>query len=416
VTLVKRIGMSIRAIDVFRRADWLTRERVIAYARIFVGVLVVATIGWVALSKGMIDIAGHPLGTDFLNVYAAGLLADAGLAPDAYDWHIHGQVEASVIAYDGYFGWHYPPMFLFLAAPLALMPYALALVLYLAATFAAYLAAMIRLSGRMTGAAWLAAGFPAVFVNLGHGQNGFLTTSLLAAGFVCVEARPIAAGIFFGCLVYKPQFALLLPVALMAGGYWRTLMSASITAALLSLASLAVFGPATWLAFFGSLEPTRTIILEQGATGWPKIVSVFSAVRLLGGGIDVAYAIQTCVTLVAMAIVGFVWWRSRRLWLGVGCLALAIPLTTPYVLDYDLMVLAVGVFALARENEETGFRPWEKSLLALVTLTPVTARAIGTALHVPIVPPVLMLALVAILMRVVANPLEMRVRFASLSE
>jgi hypothetical protein len=408
--------MTTQTIDLLRRADWLTKARVTAYARIFVGVLVLTTIGWVALSKGMIDIAGHPIGTDFLNVYAAGLLADAGRAADAYDWHIHGQVEASVIAYDGYFGWHYPPVFLFLAAPLASLPYAVALGAYLAATFAAYLAAMTYLGGRMTGAAWLAAGFPAVFVNLGHGQNGFLTAALLAAGFVCLEMHPLAAGLFLGCLVYKPQFALLLPVALLAGGYWRTAVAACATAALLSIASLAVFGEATWLAFFASLEPTRTIILEQGATGWPKIVSVFSAVRLLGGGIEIGYVVQTCVTLAVMGLVGWVWWRSRRLWLGVGCLALAIPLTTPYVLDYDLMVLAVGVFALAREGLEMGFRPWERSVLALVTVSPLLARAIGTAFHLPIMPPVLMLALVVFSMRTVARHLEMRGRFAILPE
>jgi hypothetical protein len=228
--------------------------------------------------------------------------------------------------------------------------------------------------------------------------------------------HPLATGLFLGCLVYKPQFALLLPVALLAGGYWRTALAACATAALLSIASLAVFGEATWLAFFASLEPTRTIILEQGATGWPKIVSVFSAVRLLGGGIEIGYVVQTCVTLAVMGLVGWVWWRSRRLWLGVGCLALAIPLTTPYVLDYDLMVLAVGVFALAREGLEMGFRPWERSVLALVTVSPLLARAIGTAFHLPIMPPVLMLALVVFSMRTVARHLEMRGRFAILPE
>ncbi|MDR3496518.1 MAG: glycosyltransferase family 87 protein [Ancalomicrobiaceae bacterium] len=397
----------------FRRADWLHAGRITAYARIFVAVLVLAAIGWVAASKGLIDPAGHPIGTDFLDVYAAGLMARAGHAAQAYDWQAHGAVEASIVAFDGYYGWHYPPMFLFLAEPLAALPYLAALGLYLAATFALYLAAMPMLAPRPASAAtswpaaaplWWAAGFPAVFVNLGHGQNGFLTTALLAGGLASMPKRPIVAGVLFGCLAYKPQFAVLIPVALLAGRQWKTFAVAAVTAGLLALASLAVFGPDTWRAFFASLQTTRTIVLEQGATGWPKIVSAFSAVRILGGGIAAAYAVQTATTLVAVAAVAWVWVRRPNSALAAGLTALAVPLTTPYVLDYDLMVLAPAVVLLARSGLETGFRPWEKLCLALVTLSPLIARAIGTGLGLPIVPEILLLTLAVFLRRMGDDP------------
>ena len=68
----------------------------------------------------------------------------------------------------------------------------------------------------------LALAFPAVLVNLGHGQNGFLTAALLGGALVVLDRRPIVAGILFGLLVYKPQFGLMIPLALVAGGHWRT--------------------------------------------------------------------------------------------------------------------------------------------------------------------------------------------------
>ena len=401
----------VNRIDLLRRADWLDAGRVTAYARIFVAVLILAAIGWLAASKGLIDPAGHPIGTDFLDVYAAGLMARDGHPSLVYDWQAHGAVEAAVVAFDGYYGWHYPPMFLFLAEPLAALPYLAALSLYLAVTFALYLAALPALARRPTGSPaaaaawplsamlWWAAGFPAVFLNLGHGQNGFLTTALLAGGLALTGRRPFMAGVLFGCLAYKPQFAVLIPVALLAGRQWKTVATTAATAGGLALASFAVFGPDTWIAFFGSLDKTRTLVLEQGGTGWPKIVSVFSAVRMLGGGIPAAYALQTAVTLAAVAAVAWVWVRRPNSTLAAGLTALAVPLTTPYVLDYDLVVIAPAVFLLARLGVDTGFRPWEKSLLALITLAPLLARGIGMSLGVPIVPPILLLTLAVFLRR-----------------
>ena len=62
---------------------------------------------------------------------------------------------------------------------------------------------------------------------------------------------PVIAGICFGSLVYKPQMAVLIPFALAAGApaagdRWRAFAAAAVTAVVLVLASLALFGTATW--------------------------------------------------------------------------------------------------------------------------------------------------------------------------
>ena len=111
----------------------------------------------------------------------------------------------------------------FLASPRCLppMPYALALALWQGVTFALYLWATraILSTGRARALAdplWLplVIGFPAVFVNLGHGHNGFLTAALFGAALLQLDRKPVLAGVLFGCIAYKPQFGLLVPIVL----------------------------------------------------------------------------------------------------------------------------------------------------------------------------------------------------------
>ena len=62
-----------------------------------------------------------------------------------------------------------------------------------------------------------------------------------------------------------------------------------------------------WTAFLASTKFTRTVVLEQGDTGWYKIQSVFSWVRMWGGGIALAYALQGAVTLAVAAALAWLW-------------------------------------------------------------------------------------------------------------
>src|SRR6201994_2676175 len=202
-----------------RSGRWLTAERARAYSLVLLGLYAIAIIGWVALSSGMVARDGKPIGTDFSSFYAAGSLVLEGRAGDVYDMAAHYAREVQIFgATTPYYAWLYPPIFLFVAAALALLPYPLALAAWQGGSLALYLAviaAILRRSRQDSGVIaqlWLpvAAAFPAVFINLGHGQNGFLTAGLLGAGLVTLPRRPLLSGMLFGLLAYKPQFALLI--------------------------------------------------------------------------------------------------------------------------------------------------------------------------------------------------------------
>jgi len=383
-------------------------RRVVAWSRIIVVVNVLAILIVLALSRDFIDPAGKPVGTDFLGFWSAGRMALEGHAAEAYDYDREFAREKKALPWKDernapFFPWPYPPMFLNVVALFALLPYGAALGAWLAATVPIYLASIRAiLPGR--NAMLVALAFPAVLSNLAHGQNGFLTAGLLGGALVLLDRRPWTSGIMFGLLAYKPQFSAMIPLALLVGGRWRTVFAAAITVAGTAALSWAMWGAGAWHAFFASLGVARALELEQGTVAREKVQSVFSAVRMLGGGIGPAYAAQAVFAIAAMAALVWIWRKPVGGALKGAALATATMMVTPYLIDYDLIVLALPVAWLASLGLREGFLPWEKITLFAVWLLPLLSRMMGRYLHVPAAPFVMAL-LLAIIMRRAARDL-----------
>src|SRR6202790_2913660 len=226
-----------------RSGPWLTASRARSYSLILLAVTAIAGAGWIGLSDGLIDRNGKPLGTDFSNVYAAGTLTWQGRPADAYSPGLQHQAEKAIFGGREvpFYGWHYPPFFFAVAIAVAAVPYAWGLSIWLAASFAAYLAAMRAILPHPE-TLLIAAAFPAVFVNIGHGQNGFLTAALLGGALHWLDRRPWLAGVLIGLLAYKPQFGVLIPIALLAGGRWSSIAAAVATLAALLAVSFVTLG------------------------------------------------------------------------------------------------------------------------------------------------------------------------------
>lgn len=286
------------------------------------------------------------------------------------------------------FAWLYPPMFLAVAMLVAVLPYFWAFALYMVVSFGGYLAVLRRAAPQTKEALWMLVAFPGVFANIINGQNGFITTALLGAGLLELEKRPWLAGFCFGLLTYKPQFFVVVPLMLIAGGYGRACLSVLATALIAAGASWTLFGLKTWLAFFESLGPTRHLILEQGLTGWNKIQSVFSIVRMWGGDIPSAYIAQGLCAVVALVTAAFIWRQKAPLVLRASALCAAILLTTPYVLDYDLVILAVPIALLTRQGAEKGYSSSDRILLVGLWCLPLLARLMGGH-FLPLTPPLM---------------------------
>ena len=249
---------------------WLTPTRLRSYSVILLAAYVIASALWIALARGLVDRNNKPLGTDFSNVHAAGTLALAGKPDLAYDWPTEHAIEKATFGQDvPFFGWHYPPLFLIVAMLLAIIPYGWALALWMAATLPAYIAA-IRAIVPESITVLVALAYPAVFVNLGHGQNGFINAALLGSALLLLDRRPFTSGVLIGLLAYKPQFGILIPLVLVATARWIVFSVAAGTVLALCAATLAMFGTKVWVAFAASTTLTRHIVLEAGNTGWEK--------------------------------------------------------------------------------------------------------------------------------------------------
>jgi arabinofuranan 3-O-arabinosyltransferase len=313
------------------------------------------------------DPQGLGIPTDFINVWAAGQLVLDGVPAQAYDWDIQKQIEVVKLGQDfvGYFAWHYPPPFLFVASLLAMLPFTVGYMGWVFVSLLPYLAVMRGIVGRDFGVL-VALAIPTVIVNSYVGQNGFLTAALIGGTIYLIPSRPILAGICLGLLTYKPQYGVLFPVVLIAAGHWRVFISAAVTAIVIALASLFAFGLESWLAFFHWVPRFSQAFLTEGKTTWWKLQSIYSMVRYLGGGEPLGWAFQWVLTA-SVAVVLALMWRSRVPYtLKAAALGAGTLLTTPYLFMYDMMVLAIPIGFLVRIGLQRGFRSYELPALGAV--------------------------------------------------
>lgn len=287
---------------------------------------------------GLTNGAGRPFGDDFINYWSAAFLAWHGRAAEIYGWSaFHAFEERVVGAALDFYHYSYPPVLPVLSAPLAVVPYVPALFVWLFAGWLCFFLAL-RTVRSDRGVLVLALATPAVFISLVGGQNGTFTAAFLGGGLSLLERRPVVAGILLGLLIQKPQLGVLLPVALLAGGHFRALSAAAITAVVLVLASVLLFGPDIWATYFHNAGILREAILESGSGVWHRMLSVFVAARRLGVGIPAAYGVQAVFALAVAATVAVAWHRDLPAAAKNTVLVVGTFLATPYLQDYDLVV------------------------------------------------------------------------------
>ncbi|SFL58591.1 glycosyltransferase family 87 protein [Methylobacterium pseudosasicola] len=311
---------------------------------------------------------GDMLGNDFSQIWVAGRAALEGRGGEPYDLPVHLENLKAAFGPDCRFAWHYPPVFLMPAAAFATLEPQPAFFVWTALSLAIFAGAMLFAAGRRD-AAWIALAHPLVFCNLTYGQNGLFTAALMTFGALLVDRRPWLAGLCFGLLAYKPHFAALAPLLLLITGRTIGLASCLATALVLCLASLALFGTAPWIGFLGTLGETNRIILQKAAAGLELNASAFGAVRLLGGPILAAWALQALVAALALALAICAWTRPVESDLRAAALLTAAPLLSPYLPVYDLVPLVPATLLLVLAAHRTGgLRRNERALLLATPL------------------------------------------------
>jgi arabinofuranan 3-O-arabinosyltransferase len=332
----------------------------------------------------LIDPNGQAISTDFVNVWAGGRQALDGAPQAAYDIAVHKDAEVAALGhgFEGDYPWIYPPTFLFAATLLALLPFVPAQVVWIALTFPAYVAAIRGIIGSRIGI-FLACAYPGIVSNAMVGQNGFLTAALLGGSLIFLERSPVLAGCLIGLLSFKPHLGLLIPLVLLAGGYWRALAAATVMTVLLFAASWLAFGGAAWEAFVHALPVASQSSLTEGRADWSKLQSVYGLIRAIGGTNGLAWSAQIALAG-AIAVLLIAMWRSQVAFeLKAAALIAGTLLTTPYLFLYDLVALAVPIAFLLRARGEQGEVSGETVGLAgaclLIVIFPFVKAPVGLA-------------------------------------
>jgi arabinofuranan 3-O-arabinosyltransferase len=312
--------------------------------------------GWI------VDAGGNPIATDFIALWTAGRLALQGEAATSYEPHLRHAAQVAAVGHNfkGYFDWAYPPPYFFAVSVFARLPYTAAFIGWVSLTFASYAAAMATIA-KSRAALVLAFAAPWTLANIMVGQNGLLTAAFIALVLLNLERRPLISAAALACLAYKPQFGLLFPLALAAGGYWRAFGWTCVAIIVAFALSGAVFGFDTFAAFLDELPKSTSTLLAQGGTGWNKLQSVYGIMRWLGSADFVAWTAHAVVAAGSAAAIVVLWRSDANFALKAAGLCAGVLLATPYVFAYDFAIMGISYAYLYRAR---GFDAVEYSLIA----------------------------------------------------
>lgn len=343
---------------------------------------------------GLIMKTGQIWGRDFVNVWVGAHLVIDGRTAILYrraEYVAHlrdlvGPLEPHLYSY--------PPSSLFLAAPLAYLPYPVALAVWIIGSLGLFLWAARPFTKQVPSFPLLFAAItPAGIVNIWAGHYGFLIGALWLACFSRLERRPGGAGVFAALMTIKPHLGLLLPPILLARRYWKTILVASAGAVALFALSALVFGLDLWREYLTDMSRLQASLLKnRGSFFLTLMPGTYTSIRFIDSGHDaIAWSLHFCAAAAALFMV----WRAERRGVKIEDLcfiaATATFLILPYAFNYDMTVVCLG-FALLLFRHWPNLTRWQRAVLIGGYVSP-QLTLIGQQILVPLTPIALLAAL-----------------------
>ncbi len=393
---------------------WLDVQRI----RLYAAFVLLVNIGYFSLRIwfGCVDRIPNvsPPGWDFAVFWSASWLALHGPAASVFDTALIERIALplqNMLPTPFVTPWTYPPTFLLVMLPAALLPFPVSCFVYVSAgIFFAYHLCVRILPAVQHPSWWLPViAFPALWVAAGAGQNSFLTFGIMGLGLIALDRRPWLAGVCFGLLAMKPQLGLVIPIALLFGRHWRAFVSASLTVGVFCALAGLVLGFDTFARFAQALPAFSQFVVEY-SDRWPRgILTVFGAVRHFGVAVTTAYALHAVVATLAAGAVAWLWATRASLDLRASALVLATLLVPTYVMPYDLLWLGLPILWLVRDGARNGWLRGDGVVMVSAWLSPLIFYTPGdwaAGIYVPVI-------VFALLVVVVRRCLAQRVAHAS---
>lgn len=303
-----------------------------------------------------------PPGVDFVAHWAAGQLVNSGHPALPYDIQVHRAAELTAGPVKGLLPFPYPPPFLFVTIPLALLPFPVALAFWLVVTGTFYVLAIRKFLPLRFSLA-VPPALPTALI----GQNAFLTTGLMAAGLSTMARRPFLGGAILGLLIIKPQLGLLLPFALLAGREWKAIGGATASVLIALAAAALAFGLPTYQAFL-EIIPVYGAFIHEQRWPWSEMASVFAALRHLGVTERPALLVHCLIAVAVVAYTCRAWAKGSEHRFEI--LAAGTLLIPPYLFTYDSLLIALPLGSLVRSG-----RSGPVALVWILCLLPILGLA-----------------------------------------
>ncbi len=332
--------------------------------------------GTVFLRYAQIVINAYNTGTfketgDFIALWTYAKIASLYPATELYDFAaLHAQQVTLGMSPTHQAPFPYPPTAILVLLPLSFLPYDIAHVFWIAATFALFLWAVVATCWRSPGIVLPVLIAPTTATTIAIGQSGFLAGALLIGGIRLAATRPIISGVLLGILSYKPQLGLLVPVALASAGLWRTFGVACSTAVGLAIVATAAFGWGIWPAWIDMLPA-----YAQWFANRDEILRYMPTVEANLRMVGIAPTIAGIVQIIVAIAVGVVVWKSFRKGpseSATAALLVATFLCTPHALIYDAPMLtgALALFVRSRLRTDATFSLAEVVAMVLFLIFP----------------------------------------------
>lgn len=315
------------------------------------------------------------VGGDFPSFYGAGSTVLNGAGGQLYDPAVQQAAQSEQFADGRFLYFAYPPFTAVAYAGLAWLPYEVAFVLHTVLAVGALIGAVVAFRpfarGMLNGPSRLGIAsavcvslYPVLRSVLG-GQNA--TFSLLFLVLVArfdLEDHAMGTGLAAAAMLYKPQFGILVILALVIGRRWKATAWAGAGAAVLFGVGVAVAGTGwlgVWVEAVTAFGDENLIV-----NGW-LMVSVLGFVQNLFGTAAWTFVV-TGLVLAAVGIPVAVGVVTRR-WAEIPWYAVAplVVLAAPSALYYDtaMVLVTVGVMAAWVGRR----RPWFVASVVAVSWT-----------------------------------------------
>ncbi|WP_165445503.1 glycosyltransferase family 87 protein [Bradyrhizobium uaiense] len=313
-------------------------------------------------------------GIDFSCFWSAGTMALDGHAAAAYDWQqlrqlilrVHPIVNQAPYPLDqNPVPFFYPPVFFFVAALVALLPFPTAFWIWSSAKLLCWALVTFAIRPRFA-AVLLAFATPPVLYDFIVGQSSLPAASLLGVILLTLDRRPIISGLLIALLIFKPQYGVLLPLVLIATGRWRVFITASLAIPILMLLTGLTFGWDTFEGFRAAATFATTQFHLTGGLAWFKLQSIYGALRFAGVGYELAMALHIAVAGAVAIWVLIIWRRNVSFAIKAASLLAGTLLVSPYFAIYDTVLLTVAlVFLMNAPAAEQGSLLSKRSALRI---------------------------------------------------